>query len=67
MKDRLQILSAAQQTAHEIVDMSSCLSDETLSGFRNEDFTDQQIIAKLAGEFLEEAVNSYDEDEYAEE
>jgi len=67
MKDRLQLLREAQQITHGIIDMSSALNDERYYDLREEGITDQEIIARLAGEILEEARSYYREDEYAEE
>ena len=67
MEDRLQLLREAKQIAYEMIDISSALSNEGLAQYRKEGFTDQEIIAELAGEFLEEADYYFLEvkDEYA--
>lgn len=64
--DRMEILTKAIRLAKEQVDDNSALADEGLSAMRKESLTDEQIVAKLAGEFLSEASENYDEFEYNE-
>jgi len=69
MKDRLQLLREAKQIAYEMVDMSSALSDERLAEHRRNNLTDQEIIAVLVEDFLDEATYYYGgiKDNYADE
>lgn len=67
MKNRLQILGEAEQLAYKVIGGVSYLGDKLLAAFRDGDLTDQEIIAKLAGEFLMNAANCYNEDDYDEE
>jgi len=69
MKSRLQIIEEAKQIAYEMVDMSSSLSDELLAQWRKRGLTDQEIIAELVENFLDEATYYHGKikDNYADE